>query len=479
MHNKNKYPGNDCSSHEGCRSGKRNRYFKGKNMIADDFTLEQRYGIERRLLLNRAIHGWGVAYGFKLEIIEGGKLKCGKGLALDSYGRELYRTEDGEVPVHLIKLLNASDRKTQEGDGPFRYLLQAHYAERTIDSVRLGDSCGCGDREWNHLCETVVFSLRPLCREHECPSFESPCLKCHCRTDNEAEIKINEGTERLINNDRGPHHCLCSWLTKKNIPADPEDLCMWEGFKGLCIAVNDSVPLACVTISFDDCGHPSFACIDDACTPRRLVKTNDLLFDLIRGCDLTRIIEISWAEWHRQLTRDKAMHWNTFQKMIAPHQTASEQEERMPSAKTNFWIRFSAPVEIDTLRPDCVVMTVFAAEDEGGWVEVRRVPITGLAPHIDGDCPDGFTDQVNICVDSGWCDDEILGHKSIFHRSRIRVEIEVRGDLILDCQGQAIDANAVGVRPVPTGNGTPGGTYISAFRVAPKRETKAAIESED
>ena len=38
------------------------------------------------------------------------------------------------------------------------------------------------------------------------------------------------------------------------------------------------------------------------------------------------------------------------------------------------------------------------------------------------------------------------------------VEIEVRGDFILDCNGQPVDANAVGRAAAPTGNGTPGGT---------------------
>jgi len=45
------------------------------------------------------------------------------------------------------------------------------------------------------------------------------------------------------------------------------------------------------------------------------------------------------------------------------------------------------------------------------------------------------------------------------------VEIEVRGDFIIDCNGQAVDANAVGLSPGPTGNGTPGGTFVSRFKV--------------
>ena len=45
------------------------------------------------------------------------------------------------------------------------------------------------------------------------------------------------------------------------------------------------------------------------------------------------------------------------------------------------------------------------------------------------------------------------------------VEIEVRGDFIVDCNGQTVDANAVGLSPAPTGNGTPGGTFLSSFHV--------------
>ena len=44
------------------------------------------------------------------------------------------------------------------------------------------------------------------------------------------------------------------------------------------------------------------------------------------------------------------------------------------------------------------------------------------------------------------------------------VEIEIRGDLILDCRGQAVDANSIGRRNQgPFGNGTPGGTFLSIF----------------
>lgn len=498
----------DCCAHDDCRTGKRNRYFKGKNMTANDFNLEQHYGIERRRLLNRAIHGWGVAYGFEL-CVENGKLKCGPGLALDKHGRELLRVESGIIPDHRIKLCDAYDLKElaenqsgviattesrerqqladtefshQEisGERTIRCLLSAHYAERRVDEFPVGDSCGCGETEWNHVSETIVFSLKSLPREGHCPDSGSCCQPCECDCHEHHKIGL-EGEEVHHANakrDRGPHDCLCRWLASKaeTIPDVADGLSMWKGLNDICVAVHDPVPLACVTVTLDQCGHPRFISIVDSCAPRRLIKTNDLLFDLIRGCDLTRIDEISWAHWHRKLTRDHMVPWEEFERMIFPEatRTLGKQVENRAPVQTGFWIHFSRLVDVETLSVDCITMTVLAPEDEGGWIEVRRVPIIRLEPHGET----GFTDRLNICVDSGWCHDEVLGHKSIFHRSKVRVEIEVRGDLILDCHGQAVDANAVGNRPAPTGNGTPGGTFISSFRLAPKRETKIVTDTD-
>lgn len=463
-----------CCPEDPCLSGKRNRYFKRKSMTASDFQIEQDYGIERRRLLNRAIHGWGVAYGFELRpeferSLAGenptGHLIVGKGFALDRHGRELFRPTESVVAPHEILLLGklkALSEHTGEANdqatGDLACLLQAHYAERCIDRIRTGHWCGCGEHEWNHVCETIVFSLLPIC-ENGCQSAEPPCPACKCPSHHETRVsdpeERQEATARL---DRGPHNCLCEWLTNKpkdkDFPTDSDDFCGWNGFD---VALHDAVPLACVTIEFDRCGHPVFKSIDDACTPRRLVKTNDLLFDLIRGCDLTHISEVSWWNWHRK----GPMPWDDFMKMF--HKTEGAEK----FARTEFSFKFSAPVQIKTLNPtnpDCVAMMVLVPEERTGWIEVRRVPITGLVVEDQ----DGLTFSVTLCVDPDWCNDEIWDRTSIFRHNEVRVEIEIRGDLILDCHGQAVDANAVGLQAVPTGNGTPGGTYLSTFRVAPR-----------
>jgi hypothetical protein len=56
-----------CCIDAPCDSGLRNQYFEGKRLTADSFRVEQSYLLERRRLLNRAIHGWGVVYGYGLK----------------------------------------------------------------------------------------------------------------------------------------------------------------------------------------------------------------------------------------------------------------------------------------------------------------------------------------------------------------------------------------------------------------------------
>jgi hypothetical protein len=79
----------ECCGDEECLSGSRNNYFPGKRLTPDSFRIEQKYLVERRQLLNRGIHGWGVVYGFPVAMAapeqgypgaELGTLEIGEGL---------------------------------------------------------------------------------------------------------------------------------------------------------------------------------------------------------------------------------------------------------------------------------------------------------------------------------------------------------------------------------------------------------------
>ena len=126
--------------------------------------------------------------------------------------------------------------------------------------------------------------------------------------------------------------------------------------------------------------------------------------------------------------------------------------------------------------PDCFAMTVMSAEREGGWWQTFRVPIIRVDTEdaanfpTEPDDPPGHVRGARIVVDGSWVEDAVRGRRSLFLGSETRIEFEVRGDFIVDCNGQTVDTNAVGLSPSPTGNGTPGDRFLSTFTVAPARE---------
>ncbi len=141
---------------------------------------------------------------------------------------------------------------------------------------------------------------------------------------------------------------------------------------------------------------------------------------------------------------------------------------------TDFWLKFSRPVRRDTLRPDCFAITVMSVEREGGWWQTFRIPIVGVMVDEwrESDDGDDIARGVRLVVDGSWAEDGLCGRRSLFRGDEVRIELEVRGDFIIDCNGQAVDANAVGRLAAPTGNGSPGGTYLSTFRVAARGESE-------
>jgi len=174
MNNPTKYRAHpECCVDPMCESGLRNNYFEGKRLTVDSFRVEQKYLLERRQLLNRAIHGWGVVYGFAITAGSPdkdpgpGRLKIGAGLALDQCGRELLQTE---TPIEVTDLIifdengkridletalsmsGPYDRQAANHWPPMCWLLSVHYAEQYTAPVRVEDPCRCKRDEWNHTC---------------------------------------------------------------------------------------------------------------------------------------------------------------------------------------------------------------------------------------------------------------------------------------------------------------------------------------
>ncbi|MGE5111079.1 MAG: hypothetical protein ACM3JB_09500 [Acidobacteriaceae bacterium] len=475
-----------CCTNPSCETGLRNNYFEHKRLSVESLRVEQKYSLERRQLLNRAIYGWGVVYGFAITAApsdhsgnktKSGKLKIGPGLALDPCGRELLEvedrllsfddvivTEDGRRVDPAEAFSEEQSESYLKAKGERCWLLCAHYAEQSTSPVQVTGPCDCQHREWDYTCETVRYSLQRIDCKLCCA--EDPCeLECRCGSGPCCRERTREELRkpRDVRSARGGCKCICEYVTDLEFSTECD--CLSEIEDACCrkirIDLHKCVPLACVEVVRDECGDLVFGENLEMCGPRRLVKRNDLLFDLIRGCDLTRIIHISWKDWHRS---PEAVPFNDFSDKFGPD--GQDKDEYV----TEFSVKFSRPVHNDTLRADCFAMTVMSAEREGGWRETLRVPIvridsTSFSPEP-GD-PSNHVRGGTLVVEGAWLEDAIRGRKNRFLGAEAWVEIEVRGDFILDCNGQTVDANAVGLVPYPSGNGGCGGTFLSAFRVAP------------
>lgn len=469
---------NDCCSDEQCDSGRRNHFYDKKCNTNDSWQVEQDYQQQRRRLINRAVLGWGVVYGYSIALSDdercagdSGSLLVGAGFALDECGHELVQMRNHRLAVTDC-LVFGGDGKKLESPAAWtpkdlegrRLLLSAHYAERLVSPVVLKDPCQSERQAWNEVCETVRYSLtlidcKACCRQ--------PCeLNCECarddRHDDEGGKDDAHGNSACCPpgehqaTPRGGCSCLCEHL----IAFDPTpDCCAPKAIsKTLSIALHHGVALACVGLAWDEkCKSWSFAAPIDACGPRRLVKRNDLLFDLVRGCDLTHIARVSWADWHRNPNGETV----PFEAFKAKFGQPNAEGENV----TDFRVEFSRPVDVATLGLDAFAMTIVATDDREGWGQTLRVPIVGIELDEAQKQP-GHATRATLVVDADWADSAFDRHSVFAHPTR--VEIEIRGDYLLDCNGQPVDANARGLQAAPSGNGTPGGTYFSTFQLAGK-----------
>lgn len=467
----------NCCGHPRCGLGLRNQYFDRKRLTPASFRLEQTYGIDHRRLLNRAIHGCGLVYGFAIHpepardsSEAASKLTVSSGLILDRCGRELYLPEGIALSIRDVMVLDdkgipvtdrekALGRQRSEGEC---WQLCAHYAEYDVSPVSQEASCHCTALEWDHVCETVRFSLRPVACSECC--LEPKCdLHCDCEHEccsgPELEARLAPSTRR------GGCSCLCEHLTQLKFE-NCQPLCEVEGpcCQTYRVALKEPVPIACIKI-VQYCDQWTFGVhLEQKCGPRSLVKRNDLLFDLIRGCDLTRIADIGWRKWHRS-----EVAFDVFSTAFGTHGT------KAPEYVTDlFWVEFSGPVRKDTVRADCVAMQVLTREKKDGWLEPLRVPIVRLDTS-DYECqghPEWVT-GFRFVVEGRWLDDGVAGRDTIFDSDPTQVEIEIRTDFIADCNGQAVDGNPCGLSPAPTGKGVPGGAFLSTFVVAKPQESKS------
>ena len=150
-----------CSEEKHCdyNNFKRARYFHGMLLTDRDFREEQIYHNEKRKLLNRMLHGWGVVCGLGIKETspKSSKVIITSGMALDCHGNEILVCEDFELDLKKETCICPDTSKDKDpcadkdsDDKECKYYIAIKYNEVPTDPVPVySPSAGCDDK----VCE--------------------------------------------------------------------------------------------------------------------------------------------------------------------------------------------------------------------------------------------------------------------------------------------------------------------------------------
>ncbi len=130
----------------------RNKYFYGKLLSVDDFESEQKYMNDKRRLINRFLHGCGVACGLNVIPVSEDTVSIEAGMALDFSGREII--VDKPVLKKLTDIEGFYNSTQENGNDTYQYLC-IEYQEYEKEPV-YGMAGGIGQGEqvcYNKIAE--------------------------------------------------------------------------------------------------------------------------------------------------------------------------------------------------------------------------------------------------------------------------------------------------------------------------------------
>jgi len=423
----------------------RNNFYFGKSMTVRDFFAEQRYFNQKRWLLNRSVFGSGVAHGLGVRP-DGTRIWVDPGLALDCCGREILicdpecldlPTIDPAVesaerrpapPPTAAQQAPSQQAQQVEGDQDavesrlrrVRYLLCARYEECLTEPTRIPSPTCDVEHEHNRIRDGYTLTLeRSDLDTGEVPQFDGhlQTLRCNHHDEHCASGRLHD--------QLGEH--LAS------VDLDCSSTCC--------------VPLAVVVGEYDDDGSPVRVTDDpiQADDAPRLVYRNPLLFDLVESYhgDLPRIHHVSWPH-------DKTpqrISWNDFKELI------DWRDAGVPGGPQ---VCFDRRMDDATLDWHSFQVAVITRQRGTGYGHRWLVPGT---VNTNYDAATGCS-TATFVAEKDWLEDEMEGHSEL--RYGAHVEITLRGSLILDSEGRALDGDAI---DWPSGNGTPGGDFVSALAV--------------
>ena len=402
----------------------RNNYYYGKLMTVRDFFQEQCYFNEKRWLVNRMVGGWGVVCGLVVRPKEGepDKVIVTPGFAIDRCGREILVCEEQTVTLipEECDCCKKEKKKGEEEQGERKLLICVEFYECKTEQVSLPPiACDQKERgEFNRIRDSFKIRVipRPEADEEECCDKLCP----------------------LEYKDKTVHQYLCDELKEGCLECDDQ----------YCLI------LAYVTISkSEDPQNPHTIEIDE-CSGRRLVYTNNLLYDLI-NCyhgDLPHVIDVNWK--NETTTNGATIKWEDFKNGIY-------------NEGVKVW--FDRKMDENTINENTFLFMVRMEDSDTGNYRYENVP-GEVSYKYDEATKESLA---TFKFTSQWIADVYLGYSRVREKGG-EFKVLLKSDFIMSVEekckpAKALDGNFIGGR-LPSGNGTQGGDFESWFYVEPKPE---------
>lgn len=500
----------------------RNNYYFGKLMTVRDFFAEQNYFNQKRWLINKTVIGSGVVCGLDIKSHNDKSVILTKGLAIDCCGREILNCEEdycvpldpGKPPgkphydppepdlTQVLKSLankkqvddemkkalmdqqstaqQSNNQQNRDGlpsepvplckDEPidwhalferygYRYLLCAEYRSCNTEAVDIPvEDCGQNRQQFNRIRDSFVIRVK----------WEWDVLQAHQHhdhDDHDHDHKYEDHhfwpAERPPEKSPVPHlyDSICNHL-RKGCPSCMHH-CLILG--RVIVWPKDELPE----------GATSKVWVQP-CHERNLVYNNPLLFDLINSHhgDLPHVRCMNWehgkeSQWDINLPRPKK------------EEKDSKKEEIEEIWKSNkiyregLRIRFDKPMNGKTLdkRTFLVSVTVYDEETKRYRFEYVRAKDQTIEY-------DSATQTATFKFSVRWLNDSYNGGSGLM-KSGGDIFIELKGDFIMsdELYPKALDGNFLGGK-TPSGNGTPGGDFVSWIIMPPLPKELRKLQEE-